>query len=460
MAKQIRLNLGLKSPSDIKPESNKNTGEPDQSQSSEGQLKEKDIFTVKGITYYIKRILEKSPDLQDIWIRGELSNITHHASGHLYFTLKEDGANLSCVKFRGSGRKVNFEMDDGIKVLAHGKIGVYPPQGKYQFIVDEIRPDGVGALHQAFLQLKERLTKEGLFEDIHKKPLPAFPKIIGIATSITGAALRDIINIISRRFPAVTLYITPTQVQGEGSAESIVRSIKMLDDRPEVDVIIVGRGGGSIEDLWSFNEEMAVRAVYKAKHPVISAVGHQTDITLVDFAADRVAPTPSAAAEIVVPDGIELIDNLDYIKEKLRVNIANTLNRFKLGLNNQIESYAFQRPLERVREGQQNIDDLMARNASALRKSMRIKLLEFQGINGRLLTLDPGSVLNRGYSITFSGTKPGKIINSISSVKSKDEVEVILKDGKLICKIEDLYEVSDPLKYLLSIKRKKGKLKS
>jgi exodeoxyribonuclease VII large subunit len=449
MVKQIKLDLGIKKKDDNESKESGNGNEAKKIDAPITFHEDKEIFTVSGITYRIKRILEHEKSLMDLWIRGEISNLTKPGSGHLYFTLKDEESSLASIMFKEQRKRLRFELDHGMKILAHGHIGVYPPQGKYQFIVDEIQPDGAGALHLAFIQLKEKLVKEGLFDEIHKKSLPEFPKVIGIATSLTGAALRDMINIISRRFPAVTLYCIQTQVQGEGAADSIVNSIRILDDLEEVDIIIIGRGGGSLEDLWVFNEEPVVRAIFKANHPVVSAVGHQTDFTLSDFVSDVRAPTPSAAAEIVVPDRFELLDELNAIRDHLKNMIINKLNQYRIDLNNQVESFALQRPFERVYEAQQQLDELEGRNLSALRNAMKIKKLEYQEIFGKLGSLDPASVLKRGYSITVSHTHPGEVIGSVEALKKNLDVEVIMKDGQLICKIESLQKLSDPVKKLL-----------
>lgn len=459
MSKQSKLNVGLKNETEDDLKDELELDDEGKIKLKKTILNENEIYTVKGITLHIKQILENHKNLIDIWIRGEISNLTKHTSGILYFTLKDDEASLPGIMFRDSAKKLRFDIEYGMKILAHGHISVYMPQGKYQIVVDEFRPDGLGALHLAYLQLKDKLSKEGLFDDIHKKPLPRFPKVIGIATSISGAALRDIINIISRRFPAVTIYCVPTQVQGDGAAESIQNSIRILDNRPEVDLIIVGRGGGSLEDLWAFNEEMVVRTIFKADKPIVSAVGHQTDFTLSDFAADIRAPTPSAAAEIVVPESAEIFSEIESLEEALKKGIINILNRKILEYKTLTESYAFQRPYDNIYQYQQKLDELIDHMVLALKNSMRINKLGFQKVSGKLETLNPGSVLKRGYSVALTAGKEGKVISSIVDLESENNIDVITADGEIKCNIESMHRLDEPIRRLTKrIKKRRGKL--
>jgi exodeoxyribonuclease VII large subunit len=450
MVKQSKLDIGIPGANtDRDPDSANGIGGSDPGP-REGQ-----IYTVSGITRHIKDILEHHPDLNDIWVRGEISNLTRHKSGHIYFSIKDEAALIRCAIFRGTAGRIRFDLDHGLKIVAHGSISVYLTQGNYQFVIDEVRPDGLGALHQAYLKLKEKLEKEGLFDEIHKKDLPRFPRVIGVATSDSGAAVRDIINVIRRRFPKVTIYLMPTIVQGDAAAKSIVNSIEKLDRLKEMDVIIIGRGGGSLEDLWAFNEEPVVRAVFAAEHPIISAVGHQRDYTLSDFAADVRAPTPSAAAEIVVPDMQELAAEIEGMQSLLKQNILNLLTQYKLEYSRLRESFAFQRPYDRIRELQQQIDELTGRMGSAVKNIMTIKKLEAEGLTGKLDSLDPTAVLSRGYSITTTGDRGGRIVSSISGLKPGSKINILVHDGEIVSRIEDTETVFEPITHLLSRVKKK-----
>ncbi|MCD4800938.1 MAG: exodeoxyribonuclease VII large subunit, partial [Methanococcoides sp.] len=257
-------------------------------------------YTVTELNNLIKNTLTNNPKLNQIWVQGEISNLTKHSSGHYYFTVKDGKSQISCVSFKSVNRNLRFELESSMKVLVFGSVDVYVVRGQYQLYVQDIRPDGVGELYKAYEQLKNKLEKEGIFSDVHKIPIPEYPLRVGVVTSPTGAAIHDILNVIGRRYP-VNILLSPTIVQGERSAESIVRSIELLN-QTDVDVIIVGRGGGSLEDLWAFNEEVVARAIFNSEKPIVSAVGHETDFTIADFTADMRAPTPSAAAELVVPD--------------------------------------------------------------------------------------------------------------------------------------------------------------
>ena len=288
------------------------------------------IATVSQINGYVKKILDHNIILNNVWIKGEISNFKHQYSGHLYITLKDEGGVLKAVMFRGSAQSLNFEPSDGMKVLARGRISVYEAGGSYQLYIEEMIPDGVGELYIAYEQLKKQLEEEGLFRPEHKKPIPKFPKRVGVVTASTGAAVRDIINVITRRYPMAEIVIYPAQVQGVGAAESVVKAIEYFNATNEVDTLIVGRGGGSIEDLWAFNEEITARAIFNSNIPIISAVGHETDFTIADFVADLRAPTPSAAAEIAVPSMIELRNRINTDKNRISQNIVKRIESCKL----------------------------------------------------------------------------------------------------------------------------------
>ncbi|MBQ4160836.1 MAG: exodeoxyribonuclease VII large subunit, partial [Clostridia bacterium] len=276
-------------------------------------------LTVSELNARMKYIIDSVPAFANIWIKGEISNFKLHFSGHIYMTLKDDGGVLRAVMFKGSAQKLAFVPENGMKVLARGRISVYERDGGYQLYVEEMQPDGLGALHLAFEQLKKRLEEEGLFDQKHKKPIPKFPNTVGVVTAATGAAVRDIINVISRRYPKAKVLLYPALVQGEGAAEDVSRGIAYFNENKCADVLIVGRGGGSIEDLWAFNEEITARAIFASEIPIVSAVGHEVDFTIADFVADLRAPTPSAAAELVVPSALE-------VKERVSVLVLRALN--------------------------------------------------------------------------------------------------------------------------------------
>lgn len=315
---------------------------------------EEQIFTVSEITKSIKFILEST--FEKVSIEGEISNFKAHGSGHWYFNLKDEGAVINCTMWKGINNYVFFSPEDGMKVIVTGRITVYPPRGSYQIDVRSMKPAGVGELQAAFERLKQKLFKEGLFDEQYKKEIPSFPKKIGLVTAAEGAAVKDMISVAERRFPLIELLIVPTKVQGAGAAENIVESIRKLNLLKDIDVIILARGGGSIEDLWAFNEEIVARAIFKSKIPIISGVGHEVDFTIADFVADLRAPTPSVAMELATPD----IDELkSFIKESYSLScdiIERTLNKYRTEIEDQITSYAFRYPLEKIRKYSQLID--------------------------------------------------------------------------------------------------------
>ncbi len=375
-------------------------------------FEEKGIFTVYEFTIAIKGILTGG-QFNDVWIRGEISNFKNHTSGHRYFTLKDRNSSLQCVMFKWHGQNLRFEPEHGMKVLVLGDLDVYEQRGQYQLKIRAIRPDGVGELYKAYEQLKNKLAMEGLFSPEHKKALPRFPKKIGIATSETGAVLHDILTVLKRRYPVSVLFI-PTMVQGEYAAKSIVHSIELLN-RTDVDIIILGRGGGSLEDLWSFNEETVARAIYRSKIPIISAVGHETDYTIADFVADVRAPTPSAAAEMAVPDRQELFNQIQRLGEKL------------------IE---FQ---ERLANYMQYIDDIMQRQMLSVERLLETCTSQFSACAGELEAVSPLGTLSRGYSIALK--LPDKTsIRSIIDIEKKDEIQILVTDGKIKCEVNDKEE--------------------
>ena len=396
-------------------------------------FEEKGIYTVHELTRAVKAILTDGT-LNDIWIRGEISNYTNHSSGHRYFTLKDKNSQLQCVMFKWYGQNMKFELEHGMKVIVLGDIDVYEQRGQYQLKVRAVRPDGVGELYKAYEQLKNKLALEGLFSPDHKKTLPAFPEKIGVATSGTGAVIHDILTVLKRRYP-VNVKFFPTIVQGEYAAESIIHSIEMLN-KTDVDVIIVGRGGGSIEDLWSFNEEMVARAIFNSKIPIISAVGHETDYTIADFVADVRAPTPSAAAEIAVPDKQELFNHITRLNERLVGNMGEFING-KISRVTELDKFVD--PLlfsDKLTEYIQYIDELTERQKTGIQRSIEAKNALFNTQAGRLEAVSPLKTLIRGYSIAMK-LPDMELISSIDDVEKNDKIKIIVTDGKVNCVVKE-----------------------
>lgn len=385
------------------------------------------VATVSQINNYVKKILDHNIILNNVWIKGEISNFKHHYSGHLYITLKDEGAVLKAVMFRGSAQSLAFEPNDGMKVLARGRISVYEAGGSYQLYIEEMIPDGVGELYIAYEQLKKQLESEGLFSPEHKKPIPPFPDRVGVVTASTGAAVRDIINVITRRYPMAEIVLYPAKVQGSGAAESVVKAIEYFNATDGADTLIVGRGGGSIEDLWAFNEEITARAIYASKIPVISAVGHETDFTIADFVADLRAPTPSAAAEIAVPSAIELRNRIDTDKNRISRNMAGRIEGNRLLL----ERFKMRTPKDRIDDANLRIDSLIKSMDSSLKmKTMHLKR-ELSSAAAKLDALSPLQTLARGYSIPT--TEDGTVIRSAKEMKVGTEFTLRMKDGSADC---------------------------
>lgn len=385
------------------------------------------VATVSQINGYVKKILDHNIVLNNVWVKGEISNFKHHYSGHLYITLKDDGGVLKAVMFRSSAQSMTFEPSDGMKVLARGRISVYEAGGSYQLYIEEMIPDGVGELYIAYEQLKKQLEEEGLFATEHKRSIPRFPKTVGVVTASTGAAVRDIINVITRRCPMTEIVLYPAQVQGKGAAQSIVGAIEYFNAVKGADVLIVGRGGGSIEDLWAFNEEITARAVYNSQIPVISAVGHETDFTITDFAADLRAPTPSAAAEIAVPSSIELRNSIRTSQNRISLNIAKRIENGRLHL----KRFKMRTPKDRIEDYSLRLDALVRSMENSVRMktmSMRNKLGEGAA---KLDALSPLQTLSRGYSIPTK--ENGSVIRSVKDMKDGDEFTLRLKDGSRDC---------------------------
>jgi exodeoxyribonuclease VII large subunit len=390
------------------------------------------VFSISEVTGLIKNLIEEN--LSNITIQGEISNFKKHTSGHIYFTLKDERAQLSAVIWRGYASGLRMDLRDGVKVVAKGSITVYEPQGKYQIIISSIRLLGVGELQIAFEKLKKKLEAEGFFDEDRKKPLPEFPKTIGIVTSSTGAVIKDLFSVISRRYPVVDLILYPVNVQGVGAAEEIANGIKVFNDYKKVDVLIIGRGGGSLEDLWAFNEEIVARAIYNSDIPIISAVGHQTDFTISDFVADVRAATPSAAAEVVVPDKTDLIENIEEMRSSLYSDTKRKITELRNRILSIVNSYALNKPIDLLRRYQQKIDDLIQRLESAVMHKNKFYYERVSALQKHLSSLNPKSILNRGYVIV---QKDKEIVTSSKKLKLEDEVALNFFDGLIKAKIKE-----------------------
>lgn len=392
-------------------------------------LSTSDIISVRELNIYIKNKFAGDDFLSNLWIRGEISNFINHSSGHLYFTLKDEASKIKGVMFLSNARSLNFMPQNGLKVIARGYVSVFERDGQYQFYAQEILPDGIGQLYLAYEQLKKNLEIEGLFSPERKKPLPQYPQKIGVITSPTGAAIRDIITTIERRYPLVKLVVVPVLVQGTGAAQSIANAIQLINREADIDLIITGRGGGSIEELWAFNEEVVARAIADSRIPIISAVGHETDYTIADFVADVRAATPTAAAEIAVPNSNELSNSIRNFEQRLRLYFIKYIENAKMLMGRLLESVAFKRPEQRIIEEQQRIDALLkrlGREIEVMNKSDRQRLLLLEK---QLVALSPYNVLNRGYAIVYNADH--EIVSSVKQVKLAAELEVRLRDGRI-----------------------------
>ena len=394
-----------------------------------------DVFSVSDLNNYIKNIFETNRTLASLTVRGEISNFTNHRSGHLYFSLKDADGQIRAVMFRSRAASLKFMPESGMKVIVHGSVTVFPRDGSYQIYVSSMQPDGIGALYLAYEQMKARLAEEGLFDEDHKLPIPNIPSRIGVITSPTGAAVRDIINVTGRRFPQAEVYIYPALVQGAAAEESLIKALDYLDRSELCDVIIIGRGGGSIEDLWAFNSEKLARRIYAATTPIISAVGHETDFTICDFVADIRAPTPSAAAEIAVPDIRDLMMRLVSYEERLSLALERKVARVKERLDYLTDkTYKFTvSNLVSVRRDQVNrLGEKAALLVNSYIERSRDRL---KACVGKADALSPLSILSRGYSIAENKES---VIHSISDVQKGDEVEIILTDGRISANVTDI----------------------
>jgi len=394
-------------------------------------------FTVSQINSYIKQLFEIDFVLQDLWIEGEVSNFSQSAAGHAYFTLKDQAvsssgvtaASIRCVMWRSSVARQGYLPSNGEAILAHGHISVYEVQGAYQLYVDHLQPAGLGALYVQFEALKKRLEVEGLFAPERKRPLPPFPRCLGVVTSPTGAALRDILQILGRRYPLVEVIISPTMVQGDRAPSQIVAAIEALNEHTEAEAIIVARGGGSLEELWAFNDERVARAIYSSRQPVISGVGHETDFTIADFVADERAPTPSAAAEIAVPDQGGLWETLDFRRSRLGALIGRQIAERRGAVESQERVLSRLSPQAQIATHRQRIDELTRAASAGLAHQLALQRERVRGHRLRLQSLSPFATLDRGYSITRQ-LRTGEIIKSVAQVAAGDRIETQVSDGK------------------------------
>ena len=410
----------------------------------------KEYLTVTQLTKYIKYKIDNDINLREVYLKGEISNFKAHTRGHFYFTIKDEGSRINAVMFASSASKVKFTPEDGMKVLVTGRISVYEATGGYQIYVNEMMEDGVGNLYVAFEQLKKKLASEGLFDDKYKKPIPKIPERVGVITAPTGAAIRDIISTINRRFPLTEVILLPSLVQGEGAKEDIVRQIKRAEDY-NLDVLIVGRGGGSIEDLWAFNEEIVARAIFECPIPIISAVGHEIDFTIADFVADLRAPTPTGAAEIAVPNKADVINYINQLSLRSRKAVGNILELKKKRLDNIKSNYILNNPLDLYSAKIQKLDYLtesLVKNYKNIIDKEKIKLnniktrplfsnplvildktkQKYTLLLGKLDALSPLKTLERGYGIIKLNDKA---VTSIKDLKKDDLINIELKDGSV-----------------------------
>lgn len=398
-------------------------------------IEKREALSVTQVNLYVKDVIARDDILCDILVKGELSNFKAHSSGHMYMSLKDDSGVIRAVMFRSSAAKLNFKPQNGTKVIAHGRIGVYERDGQYQLYIDDMQQDGRGDLYAAFEQLKIKLDAEGLFDRAHKKALPKYPKKIGVVTAPTGAAVRDIINVLSRRFLYSDIILYPVLVQGESSAENIVEAIEYFNYSGKADVLIVGRGGGSIEDLWSFNDERVARAAYKSEIPIVSAVGHEIDFTILDFVADLRAPTPSAAAELVVPSQNELAEKFENVYKTMYRQSMRIIEKKRLQTDKCKDRAIFKNPLRNLDTERQYLDSLvqmLERNSAALisaKKQMAAETI------AKLDALSPLGTLSRGYS--FAKDDSGRVIKSVSQVGKGDKLTVRVSDGEFNAEVID-----------------------
>ncbi|MCL2099792.1 MAG: exodeoxyribonuclease VII large subunit [Oscillospiraceae bacterium] len=392
---------------------------------------DKNIMTVAEVNEYIKNLLENSSSLNGVYVKGEISNFTNHKSGHFYFSIKDDASVLRAVMF-GGGSKLNFMPENGMKVILFGRVSLFVRDGQYQIYCEDIEPDGVGSLYLAYEQLKAKLESEGLFDPKNKKPLPKIPLRIGIITSPTGAAIRDIINVITRRFKLAEIILFPVLVQGASAPPQLASGIKYFNAHKNADLIIIGRGGGSIEELWAFNDENLARLIFSSGIPVISAVGHETDFTICDFAADLRAPTPSAAAELAVPDTEELKKQISNVKKRMELLLISKINNNREKIKNYENRKILKTPETMIDDKRMRLLHYEKNISSQMKILLGEKKANFASYSSKLEALNPLSVLTRGYSVAYSD---GKIIKKLDDVKLGAAINIKLSDGVIAAEV-------------------------
>jgi len=390
---------------------------------------QRQTWTVSGLTRYVQEMLESDPALQDVWLAGEISNFSRSSAGHLYFTLKDADAALSCVMWRATAERLAWQPKQGAAALAHGRISVYPIQGRYQLYVDQLYPAGLGDLHARFEELRDRLKAEGLFAAERKRPLPPFPRVLGIVTSPQAAALRDALNVLRRRYPLVGVLLAPTLVQGDQAPPQIVAALQALDARDDVDLILLVRGGGSLEELWAFNDERVARAIAACRHPVVSGVGHETDFTIADLVADLRAPTPSAAAELSVPDQAELRERIGAWAGRLAACMERRLSQARQDVEQQQRVLRRFSPQARVDVHRQQVDDLGRRAGRALAHTLALRRSGLAALQAGLAALSPLATLERGYAIV-QRQDSGAVVRSVGQVSAGDGLTIRVADGE------------------------------
>ncbi len=392
------------------------------------------VLTVGELTRQVKEVIEGG--FPNVWVAGEVSNLSRPQSGHLYLTLKDSEATLKAVVYRGVALRLKFDLRDGLEVIARGRLSLYVPQGNYQLAVEELQPRGIGALELAFQQLREKLFLKGYFDPKRKRRPPRYPKRIVLVTSPTGAAVRDMVEILGRRWPAAEVWVCPVPVQGDGAGLKIAEAISRVNRLRDVDVMIVGRGGGSLEDLWAFNEECVARAIFTSGIPVVSAVGHETDVTISDLVADVRAATPSEAAERVVPNQQEEIDRLSGLGAAMRAFLVRSVERSRQRLDDLATRRTFRLPLERLREQERRLDDLGERLRRALKQRVVRAEQDLRAVAGKLESLSPLNVLSRGYSLTRTADDDRTVIRSPEQVRPGDRLETLVQHGRIVSRVE------------------------
>lgn len=389
-------------------------------------------ITVDELNTYIKEKVDEDEFLNNVYVKGEISNCKLHYSGHIYFTLKDEKSLIKCVMFKSYTPHLTFVPKDGMKVLVFGTVSVFERDGVYQIYCKAMKQDGLGDLYEAYEKLKKKLEEEGLFDESHKKPIPKFPKTIGVLTASTGAVIRDIINVSTRRNPNVHIRLLPVPVQGDSAKGEIVKGIQKMNAENLADVIILGRGGGSLEDLWPFNEEVVARAIYESKIPIISAVGHETDFSISDFVADLRAPTPSAAAELAVPNMVDVVKNIESYENRYKISLKKKVELMRLRYEKCMTRSVFREPLQKLNEKSLVLDNNVKLISNYINKKLNEEKLKFEKKVARLDSLSPLKTLQRGYSVV---TKDGKTVNSVSLLNTGDEINLRLSDGSKNAKV-------------------------